>query len=168
MQLIIPILILLLIASSLFRGVGVYDAFLRGAKRAFPLIANILPCLAAMLCALNVFRDSGALDIVSKACKPVFEFVGIPKELITLVLLRPFSGSAAFALLDDVFKSSGVDSYPGYLASIIVGSSETIFYTVALYFGAIGVKKLRYAPLAALLSALSGLFVSVLMAKLTY
>lgn len=168
MQLIIPCLILLLFTASLIKGASVYDAFIDGAKDALPLIARILPCLAAMLCAVNVFRDSGALDFFTKLAAPLFRIVGIPDELITLILLRPFSGSAAIALLGDVFSVTGTDSYPGYLASVIVGSSETIFYTVAVYFGAVGIKKTRYAVPAAIFSGIVGIAASVVLSLMFY
>ena len=167
MTFVIPIL-LLLVVSSVVRGSAVYDSFINGAKKALPLIINILPFMAAMLCALNVFRDSGALAIVSQFLAPVLRAVGIPEDLITLMVLRPFSGSAAIALLSDVFKNSGVDSYSGYLASVMLGSTETIFYTVALYFGAINVKKTRYAVPASVISGLVSVAASVILTKLMY
>lgn len=168
MQLILPLLILVLLTAALFRNVPVYDAFIRGAKKALPLILNVLPCLCAMLCAISVFRASGALEIFTRLLSPVFGLVGIPDELITLILLRPFSGSAAIALLKDVFDTAGADTYAGYLASVIVGSSETIFYTVAVYFGSVGIKKTRHAIPAAIVSGIVGLIFSVILSLLTY
>lgn len=168
MHLFIPILLLFLILSSLFMGTGVYDSFIRGAKSALPLMLQILPYMAAMLCALNIFRDSGALFVIEKLLSPVMSFFGIPDELMTLIMLRPFSGSAAIALLGDVYKTVGVDSYQGFMASVMLGSTETVFYTVTLYFGSIGVKKTRHAVPAALISAVAGIAASVILTKLMY
>lgn len=165
MQLIIPILLALLVVCSVFSGAGVYDSFIRGAKKALPVLFNILPFMAAMLCALNIFRDSGALAILTDFISPILKLCGIPNDLATLVILRPFSGSAAIALLDDVYKTAGVDSYSGYLASIMLGSTETIFYTVALYFGSVNVTKTRHAVPTALLSGLIGIIASILLAR---
>ena len=124
--------------------------------------------MAAMLCALNIFRDSGALGVFIKLISPVMQFLGIPKELVTLIFLRPFSGSAAMALLDDVFKTTGVDSYASFLASIMLGSTETIFYSVALYFGSIGVTKTRHSIAVAIISGVFGIAASVILGKMFY
>lgn len=168
MQLIIPVLLALLVVSSVFSGSCVYDSFVNGAKKSLPVLFSILPFMAAMLCALNIFRDSGALALVTKLIAPLLNLCGIPSDLATLVILRPFSGSAAIALLNDVYLNSGVDSYSGYLASIMLGSTETIFYTVALYFGAINVKKTRHAVPTALISGIIGIAASIILAKLMY
>lgn len=168
MELIIPILLLALIGVSFFRGSGVYDSFVRGAKQAIPMLINVLPYMAAMLCALNIMRDSGALAFIVDLIAPGMEALGIPGGLTPLIVLRPFSGGAALALLDDVFKMQGVDSRAAYMASVMLGSTETIFYTVSLYFGSIGVKKTRYSIPVALLSGLIGVAASVILTNIFY
>ena len=117
-----------------------------------------------MLIAINVFRASGALDFLTKLASPVFEAVFIPKELAPLILLRPFSGSAALALLADTFSRCGVDSFIGLCASLLVGSTETIFYTVALYFGSAGISKPRYSVAVALISGAVSIAASMALA----
>lgn len=168
MALIIPVLLLCLMIASFFRGSGVYDSFIRGAKQALPTLINVLPYMAAMLCALNLMRDSGALGYIVKLLSPVFRAISVPEQLTPLIVLRPFSGGAALALLDDVFKTQGVDSIAGYMASVMLGSTETIFYTVSLYFGSIGVKKTRYSIPVALLSGLVGVIASVILSNLFF
>ena len=168
MSLVSPILFLLLIVTSFFRGSGVYDSFIRGAKSALPMLLNVLPYMAAMLCALNIMRDSGALAFIVSLIAPGMEKIGVPGELTPLIVLRPFSGGAALALLDDVFKVGGVDSFAGYMASVMLGSTETIFYTVSLYFGSIGVKKTRYSVPVALLSGLVGILAAVVLSKVFF
>lgn len=168
MHLIIPILLLIMLLSSVFMGSNVYDSFISGAKKALPLMLKILPFMAAMLCALNVFRDSGALGLLTRIISPVLSIIGIPGDLITLVVLRPFSGNAALALLSDVFSNSGVDTYSGYLASVMLGSTETIFYTVALYFGSIKIQKTRHAVAAAIISGLVSMTVSVILTRMFF
>ena len=148
---ILPVGIALLFAYAASKGSNVYDAFVRGASQSLPTLKKVLPCMAAMLIAINVFRASGALDFLTKLASPVFEAVFIPKELAPLILLRPFSGSAALALLADTFSRCGVDSFIGLCASLLVGSTETIFYTVALYFGSAGISKPRYSVAVALI-----------------
>lgn len=161
---ILPVGIALLFAYAASKGSNVYDAFVRGASQSLPTLKKVLPCMAAMLIAINVFRVSGALDFLTKLASPVFEAVLIPKELAPLILLRPFSGSAALALLADTFSRCGVDSFIGLCASLLVGSTETIFYTVALYFGAAGISKPRYSVAVALISGAVSIAASMALA----
>jgi spore maturation protein B len=168
LEVIIPILLLVMFIAAAYKKTSVYDSFVRGAKNALPVLVSILPYLAAMLAAINIFRASGALQGFIDLSSPVMESIGIPKELTPLVVLRPFSGSAAIALLDDIFKTCGPDSYQGILASVMLGSTETIFYTVALYFGSIGIKKTRYSIPTALISGIAGIAASIIAVKLMY
>lgn len=168
MEYIVPALILALIIISFFRGNGIYEAFIRGAKQALPMLLNVLPYMAAMLCALNLFRVSGALGALVELTSPAMEAVGIPGELTPLIVLRPFSGGAALALLEDVFQTIGVDSYGGIMASIMLGSTETIFYTVALYFGSINIKKTGYSIPVALISGVLGIAASVILTNIFF
>ena len=161
---ILPVGIALLFAYAASKGSNVYDAFVRGASQSLPTLKKVLPCMAAMLIAINVFRASGALDFLTKLASPVFEAVFIPKELAPLILLRPFSGSAALALLADTFSRYGVDSFIGLCASLLVGSTETIFYTVALYFGSAGISKPRYSVAVALISGVVSIAASMALA----
>lgn len=161
---ILPVGIALLFAYAASKGSNVYDAFVRGASQSLPTLKKVLPCMAAMLIAINVFRTSGALDFLTKLASPVFEAVFIPKELAPLILLRPFSGSAALALLADTFSRYGVDSFIGLCASLLVGSTETIFYTVALYFGSVGISKPSYSVAVALISGAVSIAASMALA----
>lgn len=165
MNYILPILIALLLLYALLKKVALYDAFVAGAKEALPLLVSVLPYMAAMLTAISLLRTSGAMDALLDAAAPVFAFMGFPKELLPLFTLRTFSGSAAAALLNDVFASHGPDSFLGLAASLMLGSTETIFYTVALYFGAVDVKKTRVAVPVALLSGLVGAAAAILFAR---
>ena len=168
MQIIIPLLLAALVCCSLFSGFGIYESFVKGAKKSLSVMVSILPFMAAMLCALNIFRDSGALAMLIDILSPALNFFNIPTELTTLILLRPFSGSAAVALLSDVFTTTGVDSYHSFLASVMLGSTETIFYTVALYFGSINVTKTRHAIPVAIISGLIGLIFSCILSNIFY
>ncbi len=161
----IPLLIALLIGFALVKKVNVYKAFIEGASEALPNLLSILPALAAMLAAIEVFRGSGALFWLVRALRPAAEAVGVPSELVPLILLRPFSGSASLALLKDVLVSSGPDGYIGRAASVIVGSTETVFYTISVYFGAVGVTKTRHAVPAALIAGLAGTAAGLILAR---
>ena len=166
MSYVLPGLILLLIGFALYKRVNIYEAFTEGAKQALPLMGQILPFMAAMLIAMNLFRTSGALGVVIGWVEPVFDRIGFPGELVPLMVLRPFSGNAAVALLQDVFANYGPDSFLGLAASLMLGSTETIFYTVALYFGSIGVRKTRITIAVALLSGLVGAGAALLFARM--
>ncbi len=163
---ILPILIVLLVAYALIRRVNVYSAFVEGAKDALPMLIEVLPYLAAMLTAIAVFRESGALGYVTKAISPALNAVGIQAELAPLIALRPFSGSASLALLQDTLLTYGADTDVGRTASVLVGSTETIFYTLAVYFGAVGITKTRHALPAALISGAAGVLSAVILCKI--
>ncbi len=162
----IAILILLLLLFAAFRRVNVFDAFREGAAQAIPLLRSILPTLALFSAALTLFRASGASAAFGRVLSPVFSALGVETPLVPLILVRPFSGSAAVAVLSDLFSQYGPDSRVGLTASVLLGSSETIFYTLALYFGSVGIKKTRFTvpvALAAMLtSAVTGLLFSSL------
>lgn len=161
MALIIPALIALLLIYALIKRVNPYEAFARGAAEALPTLVSVLPYLAAMLICISVFRGSGAMDAFVALSSPVLSRLGVPSELVPLIILRPFSGSASLALLQDSLLQYGADTFIGRAASVSVGSTETIFYTLALYFGAVGVSKTRYSAPVAILSGLAGVFVSL-------
>lgn len=164
----VPALFLFVIGYGLFRRIDVYEAFVEGAAEGLPTLLRILPYLAAMLIAIRALRDSGLLDALTRALSPACEAVGFDAALLPFLTLRPFSGSGAMAILRDLFAERGPDSRTAYTASVLMGSSETIFYEVALYFGAVGVKKTRYTVPVALAAAAVSVLVGVLLANALY
>ena len=134
--------------------------------RSLKLIIKILPFICAMIIAIGVIRDSGLLGMLSSALSKPMSFIGIPPEIISLYLIRPFSGSASISMLIDIFNSCGINSLTADMASTMMGSTETTFYTIALYFGSIGVKKTRYAVSVALICDLLSMLVSVLICRM--
>lgn len=152
----LPCLILLIVGTGLLRGVPVYEAFVEGAKEGLKTAVTILPYMIAMLAAIYLMQQSGLLSSLTQLLTPVFSFLGIPKAVAPLMLLRPFSGSASLAMLQNILETNGPDSRAGLVASTLMGSTETIFYTCGLYLGAAGVKKSRYAIPAALVAWLVG------------
>lgn len=164
-QIVIPCLIAVLLLYALLKKVNIYKAFAQGAADALPQLINVLPYLAAMLTALDIIRGSGALGAFVRLLAPIGKACGINEELIPLIVLRPFSGSASLALLKDTLATHGADSYIGRAASVLVGSTETVFYTAAVYFGAVGVTKTRQAIPAALISGAVGVAVGLLLIK---
>ena len=161
---VLPALIVALLVYALCRRVDVYGAFVAGAKEGLTVLVGILPYLAAMLVALNAFRACGAMGALMNLLAPLCSALGLPEELVPLAVLKPFSGSASLGVVADLLKEYGPDSFVGFCACIMMGSSETIFYTISLYFGSVGITKSRYALPVALLSGLAGIAASVIAA----
>ncbi len=146
----LPVLFLLILGTGLSRKVKVYDAFVEGAAEGLKATVRILPPLVGLLTAVGVFRASGALDFIIYLLTPLAALLGIPPEAMPLAILRPVSGSASLALVSDIVNLYGPDSYVGRVVSTMMGSTETIFYTLAVYYGAVGIKNIRYTLAAAL------------------
>ena len=164
----IAIVLLLLILYALLKRVDVFAAFTEGAKGALPLIRTLLPTLAAFTMALRLFRDSGLAAQIEAWLSPALQKIGIDARLLPLLLMRPFSGSAANAALLDLFRQYGPDSAVGLTASVLLGSSETVFYTVALYFGSVSVKRTRFAVPVALAALLTSVICGLLFSSLWF
>ena len=138
---IIPIIIGAVILHGMVKGVKVYECFVEGAKDGIKICIKIFPYLLAMLVAVSVFRESRAMDYLIKLAKPVVGLIGLPPELVPLAMVKPLSGSGAMGIFAETLKTYGADSYIGLVASIMMGSTETIFYTITVYYGAANIKK---------------------------
>lgn|SRR5690554_4062204 len=165
---IIPFVFFLIITTGLSRKTNVYDDFIEGAKEGFKVVYGILPTLIGLMVAVGVLRASGALDLLSNLIKPVTDFIHFPSELVPVALVKMFSSSAATGLVLDIFKQYGPDSYIGRLVSIMMSCTETIFYTMAVYFMVAGVRKSRYTLLGALVATLSGIVASLVIANILF
>ena len=163
---IVPLLLLFTAAIALGRKEDPYQLMLSGAADGLQLLISIIPSLVLLLTAVSMLRASGGIEWLSNFAAPVFEFFGIPKEAAILVLVRPLSGSAALAVGAELMAEHGVDSLIGRTVAIMLGSTETTFYTISVYFGAAGIKKTRYTVPAALLADLIGFVMASLTAKL--
>ena len=148
----IPVLFLIILGFGLIRGIKVYDTFVEGAREGITTIVRIIPTLVGLIVAVAVFRASGALDFLVFLTSPVARLLGIPPEAMPLALLRPVSGSASLALVAETVRIYGPDSYIGRVVSTMMGSTETIFYTLAVYYGSVGIKNIRYTLVAALIA----------------
>ena len=153
---VVPVLLLGASLLALHRKENAYDLLLRGGAEGLRLVFTILPALVVLLTAVQMLKASGAVELLSGFLTPVFEFAGIPPETAMLVLIRPISGSAALAVGADLMAQYGPDSPVGRTAAVMLGSTETTFYTISVYFGAAGVNRTRYAIPAALLADLTG------------
>jgi len=136
---------------GLLRGVKVYDVFIEGAKEGFDVAVKIIPFLVGILVAIGMFRGSGAMDLLMAALRPIVASTGFPAELVPLTILRSLTGSGSLAFTTDLIKTHGPDSVIGRMAATLYGSSETTFYVLAVYFGAVGVTRTRHAVPAALI-----------------
>lgn len=162
---IVPLLLLVASVLALRKQENTYNLLLDGAADGLKLLITLIPTLILLLTAVTMLRASGAMDWISKLLSPVFSFFGIPPETAMLVLIRPFSGSAALAVGTELMKSYGVDSLIGRTAAIMLGSTETTFYAISVYFGAAGIKNTRYTIPAALIADFTGFFMASLTAR---
>lgn len=158
---IIPIIVIVIITAGFFKGFKVYEWFIEGAKDGLKVCLNIFPYLLAMIIAVNIFRESKMLDFLNNILSPIGNFIGLPKEVFPLVLIKPLSGSGAIGILTDILKTYGPDSRVGLISSVIMGTTETIFYTITVYFGAVQIKKIRHTLWAAILADLSAIVISI-------
>lgn len=152
----VPGLLLLICSIGLRKRSDPYSLMLSGAAEGLKLLRTILPTLIILLTAVSMLRASGAVELIGRFCAPVFQWVGIPPETAILMLIRPISGSAALAVGAELISQHGVDSMVGRTVAVMLGSTETTFYTVSVYFGAAGIKKTRYTLPAALIADISG------------
>ncbi len=163
---VVPLLLLITSLLALHKKENAYDLLLSGAADGLKLLASIIPALVLLLTAVSVLRSSGAIEIISGILAPVFNFFGIPPETAMLVLVRPLSGSAALAVGADLMAEYGPDSLIGRTVAVMLGSTETTFYTISVYFGAAGIKKTRYTVFAALFADFVGFFMAALTTRL--
>lgn len=165
---IVPLLLLLSATIALRKKESPYDLMLTGAADGLKLLVSIVPALVLLLTAVGMLRASGAINLLSQFCAPVFSFFGIPPETAMLVLIRPISGSAALAVGAELMAEYGPDSLIGRTVAVMLGSTETTFYTISVYFGAAGIKKTRYTAFAALLADLTGFVMASLTTRLFF
>jgi len=157
----IPVLLVGIPLVGMIRGIKVYDVFIEGAKDGFNVAVKIIPFLVGILVAIGMFRGSGAMDMLTNALRPAMNAIGFPPEVFPLAVLRPLSGSGSLALTTDIVKRYGPDSMFARIAATMYGSSETLFYVLAVYFGAVGVKRTRHAIPAAIIGDVVAAIVAV-------
>lgn len=157
----IPFIILIIIVYGLIEKNKVYDSFLDGAKEGIEIVFKMFPTLVGIFIAVGALRSSGVIDLIVKLIEPITRIFKIPSEIMPLALLRPISGSASMAVAVDIMKTYGVDTFIGLITSTIMGSTETTFYTIAIYTSCVGIKKTRCILVAALLADIAGMITSV-------
>lgn len=156
-----PLIILLIVIYGLLEKNKVFDDFLEGAKEGIEIVFSILPTLIGLFVAIGALRNSGILDMIIRIITPLLNVIHFPSEIMPLAMLRPISGSGSIAVATDIMKTYGVDNSIGMMASVIMGSTETTLYTIAIYTSCVKIKKTRFVLLASLVADIVGMLVSV-------
>ena len=167
-NLMIPFMIFVVVIYKLKQKINVYDTFIEGTKESFDMIISMFPYLLGMILSINIFTGSNFLDALLSIFKPIFSMFNIPDKIVPLGIMRSISGNSSLALLNNIFKEFGPDSFIGKLGSIVQGSTDTTLYVITLYFGSIGIKKTRYAVFAGLMADLFALIASIIICNLIY
>ena len=156
----LPIIILIILTTAIIRKIPIYETFIEGAKDGVKVSINIIPYLTAIIVAISMLRASGAIASFANILSPILNKISMPADILPLAIVRSLSGSAALGVFSDIISTHDINSYTSKLAAIMLGSSETTFYVLTVYFGAVGIKKYRYA----LLTGLSADFIGIVMA----
>ncbi len=165
---VIPLVIAAILVTGLVRRVDIFEEFTKGAAENFKIGIGILPALAALMTAVGMFKASGGTDIIAYALSPLTSLLGFPSECVPLALIRPISGSGSLAVFESILAETHPDSFAGRVASVLMGATETTFYTLAVYFGVTKIKKTRHTLPCALIGDLTGFAVSVIAVKLLF
>ena len=164
----IPVLLFLIPALAFIKKVKVYEEFVEGAKEGFQVAVRIIPFLVAILVAIGMFRASGAMDVFVSIVSPLTNLVSFPAEALPAAFMRPLSGSGTLGIVTELMQTHGPDSFIGRFASTIYGSTETTFYVLAVYFGAVNIKKIRHAVAAGLIADFVGIAAALFICRLVF
>lgn len=164
----VPTLILIIPLYGFFKGVKVYEVFVDGAKEGFEIGVKIMPYLVAILVAIGMFRDVKFMELIATFIEPFTNAVGVPTEILPMALVRPLSGSGASGIMNSILLEYGPDSYSGIMASVLMGSTETTFYVLAVYFGSVNIRKTRHAVLAGLSGDFAGFAATAFLCQLFF
>ena len=164
----LPVILLLILTMGLIKKVPLYETFTDGAKDGFKVAVNIIPYLVAIIVGISMFRASGIIEIIENTFAPILSKFNVPADTIPIMIVRSLSGSAALGVFSDIANNLGPDSYATKLSAVMVGSSETTFYVLAVYFGAVGISKLRYALVVGLLADFIGIVAAISVCNLVF
>ncbi|MGN1041505.1 MAG: spore maturation protein [Acutalibacteraceae bacterium] len=162
---VVPLILILIITCGIYKKVPIFDTFLQGAEGGFKVTISLIPTFIGLIVGVSMLKASGALDIFAKLIEPLCSFFGVPSNIVPLAIMKPISGSGSTALLDNIFLNYGPDSLTGIMASMIAGSTETTFYTMAVYFGSVKIAHTRHALFCALTTNLFAIILAIVFAK---
>ena len=167
-NIILPFIVLIIVGYGIYKQVAVFDVFLEGIKEGLTMTIQIFPTIIAMIISVNIFLKSNILELVINFLNPLFIFLKFPKEILPLAVLRPISGSSSLIILDNILKNYGADSFIGRVASVIQGSTDTTIYILGLYYGSIGVKKIKYSLLVGLMADISCIIIALIVVNILF
>lgn len=165
---IMPLMVLIIILYGIKKKTNVYNEFIEGAKEGSQMSIKLFPSLIAMIFGVNIFIKSGVLTSLFEVLKPLFHYLNLQAEILPMAIMRPISGSTSLAILNDILFNYGPDSFIGTVASVIQGSTDTTFYVLTLYFGSVGIKKIKYAMWAGLFADTVGIISAIILCKLFF
>lgn len=167
-NIILPFIVLIIVGYGIYKQVAVFDVFLEGIKEGLTMTIQIFPTIIAMIISVNIFLKSNILELVINFLNPLFNFLKFPKEILPLAVLRPISGSSSLIILDNILKNYGADSFIGRVASVIQGSTDTTIYILGLYYGSVGVKKIKYSLLVGLMADISCIIIALIVVNIFF
>ncbi|MEI7473537.1 MAG: spore maturation protein [bacterium] len=165
---IIPVIVVGICLYGLIKKVPVYETFIEGAKEGFQTGVSIIPYLVAIITAVSMFRASGAIDFIAHVFSPFLKVIGMPADILPLAIIRPLSGSGALGIMSEICHKYGGNAFISKLAGVMVGSTETTFYVLAVYFGSVGIKKFRHALIAGLIADIAGLTAALIICRIVF
>jgi len=164
----IPAIILFIVLYGAVKKVKIYEVFVEGAREGFNIGVRIIPYLVAMLVAIGIFRAGGAMEILAWVISPITSLIGLPAEALPMAIMRPLSGSGALGVMSEIIHTHGADSFIGRLVSVMMGSGETTFYVLAVYFGSVGISKTRHAVPAGIVADIAGILATIWIVNLIF
>lgn len=165
---ILPVMLLSFLGTAVFKKIPIYETFIDGAKEGFSIGVKIIPYLVGILVAIGMFRASGAIELLAHALSPALKLIGMPADILPLAIIRPLSGSGALGITTEIANHYGGDSYMARLAAVMTGSSETTLYVIAVYFGSVGISKIRHALIAGLVADIAGMLAALFICRLVF
>lgn len=165
---ILPVFVILIITYGIFKKIDVFGTFIEGAKKGFDVFLSILPSLTALFLAIQMLKSSKGIDLLTFILSPVAELLKIPKEVLPMCILSPISGGGSLSVYESIISDYGPDSYIGRVASVMMGSTETTFYAIAVYYGAVGIKKIRHTAICSLCADFTSFIVSGIIVRLFF
>ena len=164
----IPIVVIIIIIYCLFKKIDIFDTFIIGVKEGMKCSINLFPTIFTMILAINILTSSGIIILINNAADIFLNYIGFPKEVLPLAIMRPISGSSSLVILSDILKTYGPDSFVGRVASVMQGSTDTTIYIISIYFTSVGIKKIKYSLIVGLIADLISIILSIILVNIMF